>query len=77
MSWQKEVLSALIKQMNFAGDEVEVVLSGSMHTKLPNTVYLEKLSEQAQSMSGRKINFIKLDKAPVTGCINWIFQEYK
>ena len=72
-----ELICALIKQMNFAGDEVEVVLSGSMHTKLPNTVYLEKLSEQAQSMSGRKINFIKLDKAPVTGCINWIFQEYK
>lgn len=72
-----ELISALIKQMNFAGDEVEVVLSGSMHTKLPNTVYLEKLSEHAQSMSGRKINFIKLDKAPVTGCINWIFQEYK
>ena len=72
-----ELICALIKQMNFAGDEVEVVLSGSMHTKLPNTVYLEKLSEHAQSMSGRKINFIKLDKAPVTGCINWIFQEYK
>ncbi len=72
-----ELISALIKQLNFAGDEVEVVLSGSMHTKLPNDVYLAKLAEQAESLSGRKIQFIKLDKAPVTGCVNWIFQEYK
>ena len=63
--------------MNFAGDEVEVVLSGSMHTKLPNAVYLAKLAENAEAFSGRKIKFIKLDKAPVTGCVNWIFQEYK
>ncbi len=72
-----ELIAALAKQMNFAGDEVEVVLSGSMHTKLPNSVYLAKLAENAEAFSGRKIKFIKLDKAPVTGCVNWIFQEYK
>ena len=59
------------------GDEIEVVLSGSMHTKLPNDAYIEKLHEYAQQMSGRKLKFIKLDKEPVTGCINWIFRQYK
>ena len=48
-----------------------------MHTKLPNAAYIKKLHEYAQQMSGRKLKFIKLDKEPVTGCINWIFRQYK
>ena len=72
-----QFIAALAKQMEFDGDEIEVVLSGSMHTKLPNDAYIEKLHEYAQQMSGRKLKFIKLDKEPVTGCINWIFRQYK
>jgi hypothetical protein len=72
-----QFIAALAKQMEFDGDEIEVVLSGSMHTKLPNDAYIKKLHEYAQQMSGRKLKFIKLDKEPVTGCINWIFRQYK
>ena len=50
---------------------------GSMHTKLPNDIYIAKLHDYAQQMSGRKLRFIKLDKEPVIGCINWIFRQYK
>ncbi len=72
-----QLISALAKQMDFDGDEIEVVLSGSMHTKLPNDIYISKMHEYAENMSGRKLKFIKLDKEPVTGCVNWIFRQYK
>lgn len=58
------------------GDETEIVLSGSIHTKLPNEVYLECLKEKISERTDKKFKFIKLDKAPVTGCVNWIFQDY-
>ena len=72
-----QFIAALANQMEFDGDEIEVVLSGSMHTKLPNDIYIAKLHDYAQQMSGRKLRFIKLDKEPVIGCINWIFRQYK
>lgn len=69
-------ISALASQLNFKGDEVEVVLSGSINAKLDNKPYLDMLLEKAQAYSGRKLKFIKLTALPVTGCINWIMQEY-
>ncbi len=69
-------ISALASQLNFAGDEVEVVLSGSINAKLDNKPYLDMLLEKAQAYSGRKLKFIKLTALPVTGCINWIMQEF-
>lgn len=69
-------ISALASQLNFEGDEVEVVLSGSINVKLDNKAYLDMLLEKAQKYSGRKLKFIKLSAHPVTGCINWIMQEY-
>ena len=69
-------ISALASQLNFAGDEIEVVLSGSINVKLPNKPYLDMLLEKAEKYSGRKLRFIKLKNLPVTGCINWIMQEY-
>lgn len=69
-------ITALTKQLDFVGDEVEVVLSGSINVKLPNKPYLDMLLEKAEKYSGRKLKFIKLDSLPVTGCINWIMQEY-
>lgn len=69
-------ISALATQLDFQGDEVEVVLSGSINTKLDNKAYLDMLLEKAQKYSGRKLKFIKLDVPPVVGCINWIFQKY-
>lgn len=72
-----QFISALANQMEFDGEEIEVVLSGSMHTKLPNDFYINKMHDYAESMCGRKLKFIKLDKEPVTGCVNWIFRQYK
>ena len=69
-------ISALVKTLNFADDEIEVVLSGSINVKLDNKAYLDMLLDKAQAYSGRKLKFIKLTAHPVTGCINWIMQEY-
>ena len=69
-------ISALAKQMNFEGDEIEVVLAGSINVKLANPLYLAILKERAQQMSPKKLKFIDLKDAPVTGCINWILQDY-
>lgn len=71
-----QFISALARQMTFSGDEIEVVLSGSINVKLNNPTYLRLLTEEAQELAGRKLRFIKLTAAPVTGCVNWILQEY-
>ena len=66
-----------LNSLNFGDGEVEVVLSGSIHTKLPNEVYLECLKKKIAERSDKKVKYIKLTQAPVTGCVNWIFQDYK
>ncbi len=69
-------ISALANQLEFDGDEIEVVLSGSINVKLDNDVYLDMLYEKAQAYCSKKLKFIKLTAKPVTGCINWILQDY-
>ena len=54
----------------------EVVLSGSIHTKLPNEIYIDLLKRKAEEMSGRALSLIKLTQPPVVGCINWIMEEF-
>lgn len=70
-----EFINAHFVHGEYAADTVDVVLSGSIHTKLPSDKYIEKLQEKAQALTGRKLNFIKLTVPPVTGCINWILEE--
>lgn len=70
-----EYIAAHTIYQKFDCDVINVVLSGSMHTKLPSDVYVEKLKKYASLKSGRKLNFIKLDAAPVTGCINWLLEN--
>ena len=71
-----QAISALANQLEFDGDEIEVVLSGSINVKLDNAVYIEMLKSKAQSLCSKKLKFIKLTAMPVTGCINWILQEF-
>ena len=71
------LITAHLNSLNFKDETVEVVLSGSMHTKSFSEIYVNALMRRAEDMSGRKLKFIKLDKPPVTGCVNWIFQQYK
>lgn len=71
-----DLIAAHAKQLNFECDEIEVVLSGSIHTKLPSDIYIDRLKELCVEKSGRKMKFIKLTQPPVTGCINWILQQY-
>ena len=70
------LIAAHLNTNNFTDEVVEVVLSGSIHTKLPSEVYTKALMEKASAAGGRKLKFIKLTQPPVTGCINWIFQQY-
>lgn len=71
-----KLIAALASQLNFEGEEIEVVLSGSINAKLDNKAYIDMLLEKSQKYSGRKLKFIKLTQPPVTGCINWIMQKY-
>lgn len=71
-----QLISAHLNTLNFTDEEVEVVLSGSIHTKLPSEIYTAALMEKAKTLSGRKLKFIKLTQPPVTGCVNWILQQY-
>lgn len=70
------LITAHLNTLNFTDSEVEVVLSGSIHTKLPSEIYTKALMDKAVAFSGRKLKFIKLTQPPVTGCVNWILQQY-
>ena len=70
------LIAAHAKQLNFTDDVIEVVLSGSIHTKLPSEIYINRLMELCVEKSGRKMKFNKLSEPPVVGCVNWIFQQY-
>ena len=63
-----------VNNMSF-GDEINVVLSGSIHTKLPSQKYTDRMAELVAERTGRRFNFIKLNCAPVTGCINWLLED--
>lgn len=64
-----------VKAMNFNCDVINVVLSGSIHTKLPSYKYTDRMAELVAEKTGRKFNFIKLQCAPVTGCVNWLLED--
>ena len=71
-----ELIAALSHELDFPGDEIEVVLSGSINVKLDNKAYIDMLLSKAEALSGKKLRFIKLKAQPVIGCINWIMQDY-
>ncbi len=64
-----------VKAMNFDCEVINVVLSGSIHTKLPSYKYTDRMAELVAEKTGRKFNFIKLQCAPVTGCVNWLLED--
>lgn len=70
-----QFICAHIRNQNFTDDVLQVVLSGSMHCKLPSDVYVNKLIARTEELSGRKLEFIKLTVAPVMGCINWMLED--
>lgn len=70
-----DFIAAHIKKMAFAEDTVNVVLSGSIHTKLPSDVYIDAMGKKLAAAVDKKINFIKLTVPPVTGCINWLLEK--
>ena len=69
------LIAAHLNTLHFTDDVVEVVLSGSIHTKLPSDIYINALMNKAVALTGRRLKFIKLSQPPVTGCINWILQQ--
>ncbi len=70
-----DLICAHLKMQYFKEGTVNVILSGSMNVKMPNEIYLNMLKEKCTAKSGRKLNFIKLTAAPVTGCINWLLEK--
>ena len=71
-----QLISAHLRTLDFPEENAEVVLSGSIHTKLPSGLYIELLQKKAEELSGRRLAFHILGQPPVTGCIKWILQEY-
>ena len=70
------LIAAHANQLRFDGEEIEVVLSGSILTKLPSARYLDAIREKVARYSDRRFTYIKLAVPPVMGCINWIMQDY-
>lgn len=72
-----DFICAHLKRQTFVFDPVNVILTGSMHTKLPNEIYVEELKRLCAEKSGRELNFVKLTAQPVMGCINWLLEGDK
>lgn len=64
-----------INAMDFDCDTINVVLSGSIHTKLPSGKYTDRMAQLVEERTNKKFNFIKLQCAPVAGCINWLLED--
>jgi len=71
-----QLIAAHLRTLDFPERGAEVVLSGSIHTKLPSGTYVDLLKQKAEALSGRRLDFMILRRPPVTGCIKWILQEY-
>ena len=71
-----QLIAAHLRTLDFPDEGAEVVLSGSIHTKLPSGVYVDLLKQKCEELSGRRLAFHTLKEPPVTGCIKWILQEY-
>ena len=71
-----QLITAHLRTLDFPEEGAEVVLSGSIHTKLPSEIYVESLKQKAEALSGRRLAFHTLKEPPVTGCVKWILQEY-
>jgi len=71
-----EYITAHLRKQKFESDIVDVVLSGSIHVKLPCERYLERLENECRKRDeGKILNFIILKDWPVMGCINWMLEE--
>lgn len=70
-----QYICAHIKSQQFDDDIIEIVLSGSIHTKLPSDRYIDRLIKRTCETSGRKCSFSKLTVPPVIGCINWLLEK--
>jgi N-acetylglucosamine kinase-like BadF-type ATPase len=62
-------IAALARQLDFGSEPVEVVLSGSIHTKLPSGRYVERVTNLACQKSKKKLSCKILSEEPVTGCV--------
>ena len=58
------------REQQFGGSEVKVVLSGSMHTKMPNDLYIAELERDIRELTDKPVKLIKLGVPPVYGCLN-------
>ena len=63
-----------IRKQNFRGKVIEVILSGSMHTKLVSDDYIARMQRYTEEISGRICTFKRLTVPPVTGAINWMLE---
>ena len=69
-----QFIAGHIRKQHFEGDVIEVVLSGSMHTKLVSDAYIAKMKAYTEELTGRKCDFKRLTVPPVTGAINWMLE---
>ena len=70
-----EYITAHLRNGRFDSEPVDVVLSGSIHTKLPSGRYIEMLEAETEKRTDKRLRFIRLRVPPVYGCINWMLQD--
>ena len=87
---KREIVGSLcVRMLKSAGIDCEVVMTDDLDLalqgadfvvtqirvgKLPSYKYTDRMAQLVEERTGRKFNFIKLDCAPVMGCINWLME---
>ncbi|MBL4937831.1 hypothetical protein JK636_19165 [Clostridium sp. YIM B02515] len=64
-------ISAMLENLRFEGN-VNIILSGSIHSKADSARYIDLLTKELENKHGSIFNFHILETEPVDGTRNWI-----
>lgn len=67
-----ENISVVCRKLGFAQTQIPVVLTGSVHTKAANRVYLDLLEERVQKAMDGRAEIFPASKEPVAGAQKWL-----
>lgn len=65
-------VEAVMERLEFLEPKIPLILTGSIHTKVANEVYLERLKAELQKGAGGRLEIQMAGKAPVYGAVRWL-----
>lgn len=70
-----ENIRTVCRKLGFAQTQIPVVLTGSIHTKAANRIYLDMLEQQVQKAMDGRAKIFPASKEPAAGAQNWLAER--